>query len=62
MVSAFALNNKTELIRDDYHKIMRAFRALDPEKTGYLPADFLSNLLSARGEAFTTTETTAMLG
>ena len=61
MVSAFALNNKTELIRDDYHKIMRAFRALDPEKKGYLDGEFLGNILSARGEAFSTQETAAML-
>ena len=61
VVSAFALNNKTDLIRDDYHKLMRAFKALDPEKKGYLDAEFLGNLLSARGEAFSSQETSAMV-
>lgn len=61
VVSAFALSNKTDLIRDDYHKLMRAFRALDPEKKGYIDADTLGTLLSSRGEAFSSAETSTML-
>lgn len=40
---------------------MRAFKALDPEKKGYLDAEYLGNLLSTRGEAFSSQETSAML-
>lgn len=61
VVSAFALSNKTELIRDDYHKLMRAFRALDPEKKGYIDAEIFGTLLSSRGEAFSSAETSTML-
>lgn len=61
VVSAFALNNKTDLIRDDYHKLMRAFRALDPEKKGYIDAEIFGTLLSSRGEAFSSAETSTML-
>ena len=61
VVSAFALSNKNELIRDDYHKLMRAFKALDPAKTGYIDADLLAKLLSSRGEAFSAAETSTML-
>ena len=61
VVSAFALSNKTELIRDDYHKLMRAFRALDPEKNGYIDAQIFGTLLSSRGEAFNSAETSTML-
>ena len=61
VVSAFALTNKNDLIRDDYHKLMRAFKALDPEKKGFISAELFSNLLSSRGEAFSTAETGAML-
>lgn len=62
IVSAFAFSNKNELIRDDYHKLMRAFRALDPEKKGYIDADTFGSLLSSRGEAFSAAETSTMLG
>lgn len=61
VVSAFALSNKNELIRDDYHKLMRAFKALDPEKKGYIAADLFKSLMSSRGEAFSSQETTTML-
>lgn len=61
VVSAFALNNKTDLIRDDYHKLMRAFRALDPEKKGYIDAEVFGTLMSSRGEAFSSAETSTML-
>lgn len=61
VVSAFALSNKNDLIRDDYHKLMRAFRALDPERKGYIDAELLGNLMSSRGEAFNAQESTAML-
>ncbi len=60
-VSAFALSNKNDLIRDDYHKLMRAFKALDPEKKGYIEADLFGSLMSSRGEAFSTQEATTML-
>lgn len=61
VVSAFALSNKNELIRDDYHKLMRAFKALDPEKKGYIDADTFGSLLSSRGEALSSAETSTML-
>ncbi|DBA68249.1 hypothetical protein WJX79_008784 [Trebouxia sp. C0005] len=61
VVSAFALSNKNDLIRDDYHKLMRAFRALDPERKGYIDAELFGSLMSARGEAFSTQETGTML-
>ena len=61
VVSAFALSNKNDLIRDDYHKLMRAFRALDPENKGYIDAELFGSLMSARGEAFSSQETGTML-
>lgn len=61
MVSAFALSNKNDLIRDDYHKLMRAFKALDPEKQGYIDAELFGSLLSSRGEGFSTAETSTMM-
>jgi len=61
VVSAFALSNKNDLIRDDYHNLMRAFRALDPEKKGYIDAELFGSLMSARGEAFSAQETGTML-
>ena len=61
VVSAFALSNKNDLIRDDYHKLMRAFRALDPEKKGYIDAELFGGLMSSRGESFSTQETNTML-
>lgn len=61
VVSAFAFSNKNDLIRDDYHKLMRAFKALDPEKKGYIDAAIFESLLSSRGEAFSSAETSTML-
>ena len=61
VVSAFALSNKIDLIRDDYHKLIRAFKALDPGKKGYIEAELFSSVMSTRGEALTSQETAAML-
>ena len=43
-------------MRDDFHKIMRAFRALDPDGKGFIELDVLKKGLLTRGEVFSTEE------
>uniref|UniRef100_A0A061RCU6 Ef-hand calcium-binding domain-containing protein 2 n=1 Tax=Tetraselmis sp. GSL018 TaxID=582737 RepID=A0A061RCU6_9CHLO len=55
------VDTRTELRRDDYHRLLRAFRAFDPEKKGWINADFLKNLMLTRAEQFTADEVNHML-
>eukprot|EP00879_Flechtneria_rotunda_P001766 GHRR01001930.1.p1 GENE.GHRR01001930.1~~GHRR01001930.1.p1 ORF type:complete len:165 (+),score=45.49 GHRR01001930.1:1361-1855(+) len=36
---------KDSLVRDDYHVLMRAFRALDPESRGFIDSEHLKTVL-----------------
>eukprot|EP00241_Pyramimonas_parkeae_P007903 CAMPEP_0114248258 /NCGR_PEP_ID=MMETSP0058-20121206/13476_1 /TAXON_ID=36894 /ORGANISM="Pyramimonas parkeae, CCMP726" /LENGTH=169 /DNA_ID=CAMNT_0001361651 /DNA_START=168 /DNA_END=677 /DNA_ORIENTATION=- len=48
--------------RDNEEKILRAFRAFDPENKGYIDGEFLKNTLMTRGDAFRPEEVTELLG
>ena len=50
------------LIRDDYHTLIRAFRAFDPEGKGYCYAEQMKNALQSKGEPLSEDELTRMLG
>ena len=52
---------KNELIRDDYHKLLRAFRAFDPEGKNFLEAETLKGIVMGHGEAFSSQEASNML-
>ncbi|KAK3246517.1 hypothetical protein CYMTET_43948 [Cymbomonas tetramitiformis] len=51
-----------EYKRDNEEKILRAFRAFDPENKGYIEGDYLKNLLMTRGDSFRPEEVTELLG
>ena len=64
MITTYALDMKNELIRDDYHKLLRAFRAFDPEGKNFLEAETLKGIVMSpmtRGEAFSSQEAGNML-
>ncbi|KAG2491820.1 hypothetical protein HYH03_009777 [Edaphochlamys debaryana] len=61
VVCNFLIQQEATLFRDDYHTLLRAFRAFDPEGRGYIEADTLRGLLSARGEAMTEEELNRMM-
>mmetsp|Transcript_10639 Transcript_10639/g.12415 ORF Transcript_10639/g.12415 Transcript_10639/m.12415 type:complete len:168 (+) Transcript_10639:295-798(+) len=48
--------------RDNEEKILRAFRAFDPENKGFVEGEYLKNLLMTRGDAFRPEEVTELLG
>ena len=60
-ITTYALDMKNELIRDDYHKLLRAFRAFDPEGKNFLEAETLKGIVMGRGEAFSSQEASNML-
>ncbi len=63
VVSAYLLNHEGELARDDYHLLIRAFRVFDPEGKGYVLAEQMRSILSARGEEpLTEDELNKMIG
>mmetsp|Transcript_7787 Transcript_7787/g.22162 ORF Transcript_7787/g.22162 Transcript_7787/m.22162 type:complete len:170 (-) Transcript_7787:68-577(-) len=56
-VMAHALVEKqAEFHRDDYHRLVRAFRAFDTDQKGWINADLLKNLLLSRGDQFSADE------
>mmetsp|Transcript_30648 Transcript_30648/g.97869 ORF Transcript_30648/g.97869 Transcript_30648/m.97869 type:complete len:123 (+) Transcript_30648:477-845(+) len=54
-------DRKGEFLRDSETKLMRAFRAFDPENKGYIDGENLKNLLMTQGDAFRPEEATEML-
>ena len=51
VVMAQALVEKQkEYQRDDYHRLMRAFRAFDPDKKGWLNTEQWKKIMIAKGE------------
>lgn len=55
------VERKSEFQRDDYHRLLRAFRAFDPDKRGWINADVLKNLMLTRGEPYSSEEVNHML-
>lgn len=63
VVSAYLLSHEGELVRDDYHLLIRAFRVFDSEGKGYVLAEQMRSILSARGEEpLTEDELNKMIG
>ena len=52
---------QNDFTRDSEDKILRAFRAFDPEGKGYIDGEYLKNLLLTRGDAFRPKEAQEML-
>mmetsp|Transcript_17148 Transcript_17148/g.56122 ORF Transcript_17148/g.56122 Transcript_17148/m.56122 type:complete len:169 (-) Transcript_17148:29-535(-) len=50
-----------EFARDPEEKLLRAFRAFDPEGKGYVDAEYLKNLCMTRGDALRPEEAQEML-
>lgn len=50
-----------QLMRDDFHRILSAFHALDPEGNGYIPADTMKRLMSENGEPMSEEEINIMM-
>lgn len=61
VVANFLVQQKKALFRDDYHTLMRAFRAFDTEGKGYVDADHMRALLTTRGESMTEEEANKMV-
>ncbi|KAJ9513463.1 hypothetical protein QJQ45_006026 [Haematococcus lacustris] len=60
VLSKFLLTSGN-VIRDDYHTLIRAFRAFDMEGNGFIEAEQMKLMLSSRGEPMTEEETAKML-
>mmetsp|Transcript_39859 Transcript_39859/g.88609 ORF Transcript_39859/g.88609 Transcript_39859/m.88609 type:complete len:166 (+) Transcript_39859:163-660(+) len=61
VVPNFLMQQEVALFRDDYHTLLRAFRAFDPEGRGFIDAEVLRTLMSSRGEPMTDEEVNRML-
>eukprot|EP00798_Chlamydomonas_sp_ICE-L_P027767 gene27767-7407_t len=59
VVSPFLVQQET-LLRDDYHTLLRSFRAFDPEGKGYIEQEQFKGMLSSRGEPMTEEELNRM--
>ncbi len=62
VVTNFLVQQEASLFRDDYHTLIRAFRAFDPEGKGYVEVEALKAVLSSKGEPMTDDEITKMMG
>src|SRR5689334_17335330 len=41
LIATWLVESKDSLVRDDYHTLMRAFKALDPDNRGWIDAEQL---------------------
>ena len=55
------LENAREYRRDTEERLLRAFRAFDPDDKGYIEVDALKAILTQRGDAFLAEEMQNML-
>ena len=49
-------------VRDTEDRLMRAFRAFDPDNKGYIDADVFKTIIASKGDAFRQEEVEVMLG
>ena len=61
VVANFLVQQDTALFRDDYHTLIRAFRAFDAEGKGYLDQDQFRTLMGSKGEQLTDEELNRMI-
>ena len=50
VMTSWHAQNGAALVRDGYHKILQAFRALDPEQAGFIEAEALADLMTKAGQ------------
>jgi len=62
IVANFLIQQDAALFRDDYHILIRAFRAFDPEGKGYVLAEQIRAALQSKGEPLTDDELSRMVG
>ena len=55
------VEQKEHLMRDDYQRLLRAFRALDAEGNGYLEMDILREIMSSQGEPLNEEDISSMM-
>ena len=60
-IATWLLESKDSLARDDYHTLMRAFKALDPDSRGYINAEQLRVLLTSCDDALSQDEMNSMI-
>lgn len=46
IIASWLIESKDNMVRDDYHTLMRALKALDPDGRGYIEAELLRSLLT----------------
>mmetsp|Transcript_28915 Transcript_28915/g.53124 ORF Transcript_28915/g.53124 Transcript_28915/m.53124 type:complete len:166 (-) Transcript_28915:183-680(-) len=61
VVSNILLQHEAALFRDDYHSLLRAFRAFDPEGKGYIEVDQIKLIITTKGEPMTDDEVNKMV-
>lgn len=59
VVAPFLVTEETKM-RDDYHTLLRAFRAFDPEGKGYVEQEQFRAMLASQGEPMTDDELNKM--
>ncbi|PNW72406.1 hypothetical protein CHLRE_16g676645v5 [Chlamydomonas reinhardtii] len=61
VVCNFLIQQEASLFRDDYHTLLRAFRAFDPDGRGFIDAESFKSLLTGKGEALSEDELAKMM-
>lgn len=61
LIASWLLETKDSLVRDDYHVLMRAFKALDPDEKGYIDAEQLRAVLTTCDDALSAEECNSMI-
>eukprot|EP00877_Chromochloris_zofingiensis_P007978 jgi/Chrzof1/3433/Cz12g25080.t1 len=61
IIATFLIENKDALARDDYHTLMRAFRACDEESKGFVDYEQFKTLLTSGADALSMEEANLMV-
>eukprot|EP00878_Enallax_costatus_P037792 GHUV01042793.1.p1 GENE.GHUV01042793.1~~GHUV01042793.1.p1 ORF type:complete len:166 (-),score=47.40 GHUV01042793.1:117-614(-) len=61
LIATWLVESKDSLVRDDYHTLMRAFKALDPDNKGWLDAEQLKAVLTTCEDALSMEEMNSMI-
>lgn len=61
VIPSLLVTNIEQLMRDDFHRILSALVALDPERNGYIPADTMKRAMCDHGDSMSEEEINIMM-
>lgn len=61
VAAKFIVEHEEAVVRDNYHTLLRAFRAFDPDRQGYIETDRFKEIICSKGDSFSQEECNSMI-